>query len=61
MKKKKLSLSKKPFVQKEIVAALNQDAQYQLMGGAPGTTYGCHTWLPNQGCYTETNRYVLCM
>jgi hypothetical protein len=60
MKKKKLSLSKKLFVQREIVAPLNNQEQHRLVGGAPPTTYGCPTWLPNAGCYTETNPHVLC-
>jgi hypothetical protein len=60
MKKKKLSLSKKLILQKETVAPLNNDQQHQLAGGAPRTTYGCPTWLPNVGCLTETNPHIIC-
>ncbi|NLR67956.1 hypothetical protein HGH92_26865 [Chitinophaga varians] len=60
MKKKKLSLSKKPLLQRAIVASLNQQEQQQLNGGAPATTWGCPTWVPNDGCYTETNPRILC-
>ncbi|MBC9909741.1 class I lanthipeptide [Chitinophaga varians] len=60
MKKKKLSLSKKLVLQRAIVAPLNQQEQLQLNGGLPPTTYGCPTWLPNVGCYTETNPRILC-
>ncbi|MBC9934436.1 class I lanthipeptide [Chitinophaga qingshengii] len=61
MKKKTLSLSKKLFLQRGIVATLNQQGQHQVVGGAPAKTYGCHTWLPNAGCYTETNQFILCL
>ncbi|WP_200817131.1 class I lanthipeptide [Chitinophaga eiseniae] len=60
MKKKKLSLSKKLILQREIIAPLNNQAQSQLNGGGPRTTWGCPTWLPNAGCYTETNPQILC-
>jgi hypothetical protein len=60
MKKKKPSLSKKLFLQRDVVARLNHQEQHQLAGGAPPTTYGCPTWKPNAGCYTETNPQIIC-
>ncbi|WP_147243526.1 class I lanthipeptide [Chitinophaga flava] len=60
MKKKKLSLSKKLFVQKETISLLSQEQQHGVIGGAR-TTYGCPTWLPNAGCLTETTPQILCI
>ncbi|HVI43533.1 MAG TPA: class I lanthipeptide [Chitinophaga sp.] len=43
MKKKKLSLSKKLFLQKETVASLTDDVQYRIAGGKTEV-------LVNSGC-----------
>lgn len=48
------------MLQRDIIAPLNNQAQSQLNGGGTRTTWGCPTWLPNEGCYTETNPQILC-
>jgi hypothetical protein len=50
MKKKKLSLSKKLFLSKAVVADLNKQQQQQLAGGRGTLYYPCVTWDPEWTC-----------
>jgi hypothetical protein len=62
MKKKKLSLNKKLFLDKATVITLNAAKQSALAGGRGYTqAANCNTWDPQEGCESHPRPGVYCL